>query len=192
MRRWSLPLLPRRRCLFPFSNPGRLARSALTFVLALPSLGSSVAFAAETSIATIDLYINYGLTIMIGLIWHRSFAAMKGLFGLGFFSRPIATAACAWIAFISIVCYAPTANPVPDQTHLTTPSLPWVSLPLARRECSAFSRTQACISVASSTQLESHLSAIGYLSNYGYVVRLERLLVCTPSPIIHGGRPAAG
>jgi amino acid transporter len=33
---------------------------ALSFLLALPSLGSSVAFSAATSIATIGLYISYG------------------------------------------------------------------------------------------------------------------------------------
>lgn len=32
----------------------------LSFILGLPSLGSSVAFAAATSIATIGLYISYG------------------------------------------------------------------------------------------------------------------------------------
>ena len=32
----------------------------LSFILALPSLGSSVAFSAATSIATIGLYISYG------------------------------------------------------------------------------------------------------------------------------------
>lgn len=32
----------------------------LSFILGLPSLGSSVAFSAATSIATIGLYISYG------------------------------------------------------------------------------------------------------------------------------------
>lgn len=35
----------------------------LSFLLALPSLGSSVAFSAATSIATIGLYISYGATL---------------------------------------------------------------------------------------------------------------------------------
>lgn len=51
--------------------------ATLSFILALPSLGSSVAFAAATSIATIGLYISYGLPILLGLIWHRSFNSMK-------------------------------------------------------------------------------------------------------------------
>jgi len=33
----------------------------LSFILGLPSLGSSVAFSAATSIATIGLYISYGI-----------------------------------------------------------------------------------------------------------------------------------
>jgi hypothetical protein len=33
----------------------------LSFILGLPSLGSSVAFSAATSIATIGLYISYGM-----------------------------------------------------------------------------------------------------------------------------------
>lgn len=88
----------------------------LSFILALPSLGSSVAFAAATSIATIGLYISYGLPILIGLIWHRSFVAMKGPFNLGVLSRVVALAACAWIAFITIVFCLPTSNPVTSQT----------------------------------------------------------------------------
>lgn len=40
----------------------------LSFILGLPSLGSSVAFAAATSIATIGLYISYGLYALIFLL----------------------------------------------------------------------------------------------------------------------------
>jgi amino acid transporter len=90
--------------------------ATLSFILSLPSLGSSVAFAAATSIATIGLYISYGLPILIGLIWHRSFVAMKGPFNLRMFSRPIAAAACAWIICITVVFCLPTANPVTSQT----------------------------------------------------------------------------
>ncbi|KAK3934766.1 amino-acid permease BAT1 [Diplogelasinospora grovesii] len=90
--------------------------ATLSFILALPSLGSSVAFAAATSIATIGLYISYGLPILIGLIWHRSFTVMKGPFNLKGFSRPIAAVACAWIACITVVFCLPTANPVTSET----------------------------------------------------------------------------
>ncbi|KAK0717401.1 amino acid/polyamine transporter I [Lasiosphaeria miniovina] len=88
----------------------------LSFILALPSLGSSVAYTAATSIATIGLYISYGLPIMIGLIYHESFTAMKGPFNLGIFSRPIAAVACVYIMFITVVFCLPTANPVTSET----------------------------------------------------------------------------
>jgi Amino acid permease len=44
---------------------------ALSFILGLPSFGSSVAFSAATSIATIGLYTSYGTqfqTLYIGLV----------------------------------------------------------------------------------------------------------------------------
>lgn len=88
----------------------------LAFILALPSLGSSVALAAATSIATIGLYISYGLPILIGLIWHDNFKAMKGPFDLGAFSRPIAVVATLWICCITVVFCLPTANPVTSET----------------------------------------------------------------------------
>lgn len=90
--------------------------ATLSFILALPSLGSSVAFAAATSIATIGLYISYGLPILIGVIWHKNFVSMKGPFNLKAFSRPIAIGACAWIGTITVVFCLPTANPVTSQT----------------------------------------------------------------------------
>ncbi|OIW23424.1 amino acid transporter [Coniochaeta ligniaria NRRL 30616] len=90
--------------------------ATLSFILALPSLGSSVAFAAATSIATIGLYISYGLPILIGVVWHKNFVTMKGPFNLGVMSRPIALAACAWIATITVVFCLPTSNPVTSQT----------------------------------------------------------------------------
>jgi amino acid transporter len=88
----------------------------LSFCLALPSLGSSVAFAAATSIATIGLYISYGIPILIGLIYHKEFTARKGPFNLGKLSRPIALVAVMWIGFMTIVFCLPTANPVTSQT----------------------------------------------------------------------------
>jgi amino acid transporter len=84
--------------------------------LALPSLGSSVAFAAATSIATIGLYISYGIPILIGLIYASEFNNRKGPFNLGFASRPVALIAVLWIGFITIIFCLPTANPVTSQT----------------------------------------------------------------------------
>lgn len=97
--------------------------TTLSFCLALPSLGSSVAFAAATSIATIGLYISYTIPIMLGLIYHKQFE--KGPWNLGRWSRPVAFVATVWVIFICIVFCLPTLNPVnkevsqyPHSVHL--------------------------------------------------------------------------
>ncbi|EIW74256.1 APC amino acid permease [Coniophora puteana RWD-64-598 SS2] len=86
----------------------------LSFILGLPSLGSSVAFSAATSIATIGLYISYGVPIALRVIYRKRF--VRGPFHLGPFSLPVAIAAVAWIACIAIVFILPQANPVNSQT----------------------------------------------------------------------------
>ncbi|KIK97353.1 hypothetical protein PAXRUDRAFT_825034 [Paxillus rubicundulus Ve08.2h10] len=86
----------------------------LSFLLGIPSLGSSVAFAAATSIATIGLYISYGIPIALRVIYRQRFK--RGPFHLGPFSVPIAIGAVAWIACIAIVFILPQANPVDSQT----------------------------------------------------------------------------
>ncbi|KAH9975093.1 APC amino acid permease [Lactifluus volemus] len=86
----------------------------LSLILALPSLGSSVAFAAATSIATIGLYISYGIPIALRVIYADRF--VRGPFHLGAFSYPIAIVAVLWIALISIVFCLPQLNPVNAQT----------------------------------------------------------------------------
>ncbi|KAL8803004.1 MAG: hypothetical protein Q9182_003430 [Xanthomendoza sp. 2 TL-2023] len=93
--------------------------ATLSFLLAIPSLGSTVAFSAATSIATIGLYISYGLPILIGFIWPKHFK--KGPFNLRFASRWIALVASLWICFITIIFCLPTANPVDSQTLNYTP-----------------------------------------------------------------------
>ncbi|EMC95044.1 hypothetical protein BAUCODRAFT_73125 [Baudoinia panamericana UAMH 10762] len=104
-----------------FQSPIRTVwlAATLAFILGLPSLGSSVAFAAATSIATIGLYISYGLPILIGLLYPRNFK--KGPFNLGAFSRPVALVACLWIGFITIIFCLPNVNPVTSQTLNYTP-----------------------------------------------------------------------
>ncbi|KAI0073328.1 APC amino acid permease [Panus rudis PR-1116 ss-1] len=86
----------------------------LSFVLALPSLGSAVAFSAATSIATIGLYISYAIPILLRVIYRASF--VRGPFHLGIFSYPVALLAVVWIAFISIAFILPQENPVDSQT----------------------------------------------------------------------------
>ncbi|EPQ53103.1 APC amino acid permease [Gloeophyllum trabeum ATCC 11539] len=86
----------------------------LSFILGLPSLGSSVAFSAATSIATIGLYISYAIPIALRVIYRKQF--VRGPFHLGRFSYPVACTAVAWIAFISIVFILPQENPVNSET----------------------------------------------------------------------------
>ncbi|EIW52633.1 amino acid transporter [Trametes versicolor FP-101664 SS1] len=86
----------------------------LSFILALPSLGSSVAFSAVTSIATIGLYISYAIPIGLRVVYRKRF--VRGPFHLGAFSYPVAIISCLWIAFISIAFILPQANPVDSQT----------------------------------------------------------------------------
>lgn len=105
----------------------------LSFILGLPSLGSSVAFAAATrygtalltfyqslmvlwlrSIATIGLYISYGIPIALR-VWNRK-SFERGPFHLGKFSYPVATVAVLWICLISIVFILPQADPVNSQS----------------------------------------------------------------------------
>jgi len=86
----------------------------LSFILGLPSLGSSVAFSAATSIATMGLYISYGIPIALRVIYRKKF--VRGPFHLGSLSLPVAIVAVTWICFISIVFILPQVNPVDSQT----------------------------------------------------------------------------
>ncbi|KAL7411215.1 APA family basic amino acid/polyamine antiporter [Mrakia frigida] len=91
----------------------------LAFLLSLPSLGSSVAFAAATSIATIGLYISYIIPIALAVFYHDKFE--RGPFNLGRYSRVIGTIASLWVLFISVVFCLPAVNPVNTQTLNYTP-----------------------------------------------------------------------
>ncbi|PIL34552.1 transporter [Ganoderma sinense ZZ0214-1] len=88
----------------------------LSFILGLPSLGSSVAFSAATSISTIGLYISYGIPIALRVLYGQRFKAKRGPFRLGPFSYPVAIVACLWILCISVVFLLPQVNPVSAQT----------------------------------------------------------------------------
>lgn len=73
-----------------------------------------MAFSAATSIATIGLYISYGIPIALRVVYRDRF--VRGPFHLGAFSYPVAVVAVLWIGFISIAFILPTANPVDSQT----------------------------------------------------------------------------
>lgn len=78
-----------------------------------------MAFAAATSIATIGLYVSYGIPILLAVIYHKDF--VKGPFNLGFLSRIVGLIGVAWIGFITIIFCLPTTNPVTSQTLNYTP-----------------------------------------------------------------------
>lgn len=85
----------------------------LAFLLCLPSLGSTAAFQGTTSIATIGLFISYGIPIAMGLIWpHR---LRSGPFNLGWARVPVGIISCVWIAFLTVAFCLPTVNPVTSQ-----------------------------------------------------------------------------
>lgn len=83
------------------------------FLLCLPSLGSTTAFFGTTSIATVGLFISYGIPIALASI-RPNFR--RGPFNLGKAGRPIGAVSCIWIAFITIAFCLPTVNPVTSQT----------------------------------------------------------------------------
>ena len=86
----------------------------LSFLLAIPSLGSLVAFSAATSIATIGLYLSYGIPILMGGTYHKTFR--KGPFNLRSLSRVAAMISSCWIGFLTVVLCLPQETPVDSQT----------------------------------------------------------------------------
>jgi amino acid transporter len=103
-----------------FQSPVRTIwlAATLAFILALPSLGSIVAFSAATSIATIGLYISYAIPILIAVIWPSHFK--KGPFNLGVLSRPVGIVACIWGTPRSFVHPHPHPFIVPPPSLVST------------------------------------------------------------------------
>ncbi|KAI8074555.1 amino acid/polyamine transporter I [Gongronella butleri] len=79
-------------------------------LLGLPYLGNSTAFSAVTSVATIGLYISYGIPILCKLLNQKQFK--RGPLHLGRFSPIVGSIALLWIAFITILFVLPPVNPV--------------------------------------------------------------------------------
>jgi amino acid permease (GABA permease) len=80
------------------------------FILGVPYLWSTTAYAAVTSIATIGLYIAYGIPILLRLRAGDSF--QRGPWHLGRWSRPVGTIAVIWIGFIAILFILPQVFPI--------------------------------------------------------------------------------
>jgi amino acid permease (GABA permease) len=80
------------------------------FILALPYLWNSTAYAAVTSIAVIGLYVAYVLPTFLRLRLGADFK--RGPWHLGRWSRPIGTVAVVWVVIITILFMLPAAYPV--------------------------------------------------------------------------------
>jgi amino acid transporter len=114
----------------PFHNvwhrldKGRTPRNAIllavvcSFILAVPSVWNYVAYVAVTSIATIGLYIAYGLPILLRL-FAKDF--QRGPWHLGAWSKPIGWIAVIWILFIAVLFMLPAANPITATTFNYAP-----------------------------------------------------------------------
>ncbi len=94
---------------------GRTPRNAIilavvcAFILAIPTVFNYTAYFAVTSIATIGLYIAYGIPILLRL-FSKNFVA--GPWHLGAWSKPIGAIAVIWIVLISILFMLPSAYPI--------------------------------------------------------------------------------
>jgi amino acid permease (GABA permease) len=89
------------------------------FILFVPYLFNSYAYAAVISIAVIGLYVAYGIPIFLRLRSGDSF--QRGPWHLGRWSKPIGIIAVVWIVFISILFLLPTAFPISGTNFNYTP-----------------------------------------------------------------------
>jgi amino acid permease (GABA permease) len=89
------------------------------FILGLPYLYSTVAYAAVTSIAVIGLYVAYIIPVYLRLRAGSSF--QNGPWNLGRWSRPIGIVATIWVVFIAILFMLPQAVPVTINTFNYAP-----------------------------------------------------------------------
>ncbi|KAJ3094450.1 hypothetical protein HK100_006135 [Physocladia obscura] len=80
-------------------------------ILAIPSIWNSAAFTAITSIATIGLYISYGIPIACKLLNPHLFEK-PGPFSLGRYSNVVGVASIVWILVISVLFVLPEVMPV--------------------------------------------------------------------------------
>ncbi|MBM4790678.1 amino acid permease [Streptomyces sioyaensis] len=89
------------------------------FLLGLPYLWNTTAYAAVTSIAVIGLYIAYVMPIFLRLLQGDRFE--RGPWHLGRWSKAIGTIAVGWTVVISVLFMLPTSSPVTTDTFNYTP-----------------------------------------------------------------------
>lgn len=93
--------------------------AAGAFVLGLPYLWNSTAYAAVTSIAVIGLYIAYVLPTFLRLRQGQRF--QPGPWHLGRWSRPVGIVAVVWVIIITVLFMLPTVSPVTASSFNYTP-----------------------------------------------------------------------
>jgi len=92
----------------------------ISFIMALTSLGSLVAFRAMVSIATIGLYIAYALPIFFRVSLSRK-SFVPGPFNLGKHGIWIGWVAVLWVMTITVLFSLPVTYPVTRDTLNYTP-----------------------------------------------------------------------
>ncbi|TVU34714.1 hypothetical protein EJB05_16561 [Eragrostis curvula] len=92
----------------------------LAFVIALPSLGSQVAFQAMVSVATTGLYIAYALPIFFRVTTARK-SFVPGPFHLGRYSYIVGWISVTWVALLTVLFSLPVAYPVTQANFNYTP-----------------------------------------------------------------------
>lgn len=89
------------------------------FVLGLPYLFNSTAYAAVTSIATIGLYIAYVVPTLLRLRQGENFR--RGPWHLGRWSKPVGLIAVSWVVIITVLFMLPQQSPVTLETFNYAP-----------------------------------------------------------------------
>jgi amino acid permease (GABA permease) len=89
------------------------------FVLGLPYLWNTTAYAAVTSIAVIGLYIAYVLPTFLRL--RQGDAFQRGPWHLGRWSKLVGTIAVVWVCFITVLFMLPQVSPVTATSFNYTP-----------------------------------------------------------------------
>lgn len=89
------------------------------FVLGLPYLFNTTAYAAVTSIATIGLYIAYVVPTLLRLRQGENFR--RGPWHLGRWSKPVGLIAVSWVVIITVLFMLPQLSPVTIETFNYAP-----------------------------------------------------------------------
>ncbi|MFF7412858.1 amino acid permease [Streptomyces lydicus] len=89
------------------------------FLLGLPYLFNTTAYAAVTSIATIGLYIAYVVPTLLRLRQGENFK--RGPWHLGRWSKPVGVIAVSWVVIITVLFMLPQLSPVTIETFNYAP-----------------------------------------------------------------------